>query len=228
LHADWDKQFQPLYANPKVVKIFCHNAIEYAYQDHPKLEPFPFGLQHRQYSFQPPTPVEIFREAFFRHLTLPEKTTDIFMGYLETSWNPKRQGLPTGTKLPLADYYEEIAKSRFILSPNGDRPECYRHYEAIGLGTIPITQLDPYHYRHLKDAPVIYNTSTWTALNGTTALQLLGLQDYPTVNRNMIFEEYWMEYVERVVGRPLRWWDQNTKRRSFLQAFEMDETSYVI
>ena len=50
-----------------------------------------------------------------------------------------------------------------------------------------------------------------------------------TINRNMIFEEYWMEYVERIVAAasskttntnkvvgPLRWWDRNANRHSTL------------
>jgi len=165
LDAGWQKKFLPLYSNAKVIRIFAHNAIEYAKQDHPKLEPFPFGLQHEHYDLRKPTPLEVFREAFFHYLELPEKADDIFISYLGTFRKPQRRNKPNGPKMRLRKYYDHVAKSKFMLSPNGDRPECYRHYEAIGLGTIPITELDPHHYRHLRDAPVIYNTSTWTLLN---------------------------------------------------------------
>jgi len=76
------------------------------------------------------------------------------------------------------------------LTPNGDQPECYWHYEAIELGIIPITELDVHHLR--DDAQVLYNTSTWN-LNGTIMLQLLGLEDHPIINRNILLDEYWME-----------------------------------
>jgi len=210
-----------LYANPNIIKIFCHNAIEYAKQDHPKLEPFPFGLQHRNYYVlkAAPTPLEEYREAFFKYLELPEKQNEIMIGWTAAKNNRARKKIPRGPKLPRDEYYDQLAKSRFILSPNGDRPECYRHYEAIGLGTIPITELDPYYHRHLQAAPVLYNTPTWDILDGAAALRWMGLSEYPTVNRNMIFEEYWMEYIERVVGYPLRWWDRNRKRRSYLKDF---------
>ena len=44
------------------------------------------------------------------------------------------------------------------------------------------------------------------------------------VNRNMVFEEYWMEYVERIVATstnnttvgPLRWWDRHTNQHTTL------------
>ena len=40
-----------------------------------------------------------------------------------------------------------------------------------------------------------------------------------TVNRNMVFEEYWMEHVEQVVGWPLEWWDVTANRAAVLQDF---------
>ena len=46
----------------------------------------------------------------------------------------------THSKRPLAYdvYCSRIAKARFVISPAGDRFECYRHWEAIGLGTVPV------------------------------------------------------------------------------------------
>jgi len=128
--------------------------------------------------------------------------------------------VPIGPKLSLKQYYNHLAKSRNVLSPDGNRPECYRHYEAIAFGAVPITELDPYHYRHLGKAPVVYNNTNWD-ITGPTALRLLGLKRFPRVNRNMMFEEYWMEYVERMVGTRLRWWDRSAQKRSFLPDFEL-------
>ena len=39
------------------------------------------------------------------------------------------------------------------------------------------------------------------------------------VNRNLVLEEYWMEYVERVAQRPLRWWDVVAQQRAWLRDF---------
>ena len=103
--------------------------------------------------------------------------------------------------LPI-DYFTNIYNSKYILSPNGDRPECFRHYEAIGLGTIPITELDSIkyqHFRHLINGPVIYNNHIWniTLLEQT-------LDPYPIVNRNLIREDYWMEWMEGQIGGNVR------------------------
>jgi hypothetical protein len=101
-------------------------------------------------------------------------------------------------------------ESKYIISPDGDRPECYRHYEAIGLGTMPITQLHPHLYRHLS-GNVVFNQTKWNM----TELEMK-LPTNPDVNRRLLYEEYWMEYVERVVGRPMRWWDPSRETRSSL------------
>jgi hypothetical protein len=82
------------------------------------------------------------------------------------------------------------------------------------MGAVPITELDPVLYPHLREGPVIFNNTDWN---------MTRLEKLPTdvvVNRIMGFEEYWMEYVERVVGRPLRWWDVVQKKRCTLEEFE--------
>jgi hypothetical protein len=59
------------------------------------------------------------------------------------------------------------------------------------------------------DESVVYNNTGWNL----TAL-VIKLQDQHNgvvANRNMIFEEYWMYYVERTVGRTLQWgYDRRT------------------
>jgi hypothetical protein len=148
-----------------------------------------------------------------------------------------RKNVPSGPKLNLTEYYDEIANHRFLLSPNGDRPECYRIYEALGLGTIPITELPFQLYFHLKDGPILYNTTDWY-LHEQEALERLrvGLSHWAAAttnprsnkdtsnvlvgNRIMVLEEYWMEYVERrVKGRQLRWFDHLQDKKVSLEDF---------
>ncbi|KAL3816092.1 hypothetical protein ACHAXA_011417 [Cyclostephanos tholiformis] len=105
-------------------------------------------------------------------------------------------------RIPPHDYFVNMSHSRYVLSPNGDRPECHRHYEALGLGTVPITELDPILFRHLAGGPVVYANREWNA----TALERV-LDPRPIVNRNLIREDYWMGWMEDVVGRRLNWND---------------------
>ncbi|MBI5274763.1 MAG: hypothetical protein HY860_06915 [Chlamydiales bacterium] len=51
------------------------------------------------------------------------------MSYVTAS-NPK----------PFRDYMEEMANHKFVLSPWGDMLDCYRHWEALLVGAIPIVK----------------------------------------------------------------------------------------
>jgi hypothetical protein len=141
---------------------------------------------------------------------VPEKNTFIHLTGFSRTTNPQRLNIPRGPTVDIKNYLSEMHRSKYIFSPDGDRPECYRHYEAIGMGTMPITQLDASTHSHLE-GNAIFNNSEWnlTVLEAT-------LPQNPQVNQRLIFEEYWMEYVERIVGRPLRWWDPSRDVRSSL------------
>jgi hypothetical protein len=113
-------------------------------------------------------------------------------------------------QLEQEEVYSNIQKSCYVISPSDSRPENHQHYEAIGFGTKPITSLDPELYRHLE-GNVIFNE---TKLNLTELEETL--PKFPLVNRRLAFEEYWMEYIEREVGHPMRWWDPSLDERSSL------------
>ena len=51
-------------------------------------------------------------------------------------------GLESGEYLYYYDFLNTLLENKFVLSPEGDRPDCFRHYEAIGLGCVPICNVD--------------------------------------------------------------------------------------
>jgi hypothetical protein len=185
-----------------------------------KVATLPFGLQQNHYDpHNPkPRPEVVFREAFQRHLQLPQKTRAIFYGYINPT-SSTRQNIPSGAYLPLDQFYDQLAKSRFVVSPEGDRPDCYRNYEALAFGAIPITNLNPSWYPFFQDGPVVFSTTDWNNLTEENVLSRMQAQNFSIVNRNMVFEEYWLEYVDKVAGMPLRWWDRIGKRAAFLKEF---------
>lgn len=199
-----------------IARIFAHNlGVHFHQSHHPKLAPFALGMTPL------PGAIKGFSEAFLRlqHDTSNSKVKGIMHGYISGT-NPKRNHVPSGPKLNYTEYYDEIARHRFILSPDGVRPECYRTYEAIGLGTVPITELPADLYRHLQPAPVLYEASDWN-ISEAEALERLGLAHFPTVNRMMIMEEYWLDYIQReMAGRDLRWFDRISLRKAKLDDFQ--------
>lgn len=154
-------------------------------------------------------PIQAFKDEL--HVQQVQKNNSIFVGYFSMRTNKeKRKLVPQGEKLHPVLHFRQMHASSYVVSPNGDRPDCYRHYEAIGLNAMPVTQMNPKYYRHLA-GNVVFNNTKWnlTELEAT-------LPTNPRVNRRLVFEEYWMEYVERIVGRPLRWWDSSRQVRCSL------------
>jgi hypothetical protein len=198
--------------HPRISKWFCQNldmTVSANMILHPALAPWPYGIQHTRYNPELPVPVELYRDAFWKHLHTA-KSKGIMIGYFDVTTNSNRARVsPVGTNLSHVEYYDEIAQHRFLISPDGDRPECYRHYEAIGLGTIPLTQLNPKFYAHLSPAPILYNMSSFWNLSESEAelVDALKVHSHHETDRRMITEEYWIEYVNRIMGAPVRWSD---------------------
>lgn len=220
-----DGTIQRLLDHSSVVAWFCQNLDVYAanFTRHPKVFPFPYG------SFDAP-----FRHLYTKRLQFLEYATaarqqqrttvvGLHLGYFGGT-SADRAGIPKGPKKqPTMEYYESLASSRYIFSPNGDRPECYRHFEAIGLGAIAITQMNPWTYRHLTGS-VIFNNSDWnvTRWNTTTTTAMLLTEDDGAVVpkapiRDMIYQDYWKGYVEQQVNQTLSWDDDWTEVMSFVE-----------
>lgn len=152
-------------------------------------------------------------QAFKEELSVEgvPKNNSIFVGYFSMRTNKaKRKLVPQGVKLHPTNHFRQMHLSEYVVSPDGDRPDCYRHYESIGLNAMPITQMNAKYYRHLQGY-VVFNNTNWNL----THLQET-LPRNPKVNHRLVFEEYWIEYVERIVGRPLQWWDSKRQVRCSL------------
>ena len=186
-----------------VIHWFCQNLPIYGGSNprHIKVSPFPYGIKekerHEWDSFD--SYKRVLFESISTNTTITTKTNMIFAGPLGGT-NPERSNIPQmkNKTIQPEELFRMMAQSRYVLSPDGDRPECYRHYEAIGLGTVPITQLDSYLFRHLHEAPVVYNNTNWD-LNKLEST----LEREPVVKRYLIREDYWMDWCDRVVDRKL-------------------------
>ena len=83
-------------------------------------------------------PIQKTNTLFWAHHTVRRNQlgvrTDVFKKIIN--------GTPA-KKLTLSQYYEEMLRSRFVLSLKGDRPECFRHWESIIFGAVPICNCHP-------------------------------------------------------------------------------------
>jgi hypothetical protein len=58
----------------------------------------------------------------------------IYDRFSSCSWVTRAERISPG------QYLEDIASHRFVISPPGHGPDCYRHWEAMYLGSIPIVE----------------------------------------------------------------------------------------
>ncbi len=129
-------------------KIIAWFSIHPPKQGHPKYYPIPLGVfQKKAIGAQGGSYNKYFKEL--RYQPKQKLLTGLFFSQLKH--NPERLALikklkPKSfythikTALPFEDYLKVLASSVFTLSPRGWGPDCYRTWEALLVGTIPIVK----------------------------------------------------------------------------------------
>jgi hypothetical protein len=131
--------------HPTVVLWISQNPI---YRDHPKYIPFPYGVEYYA--------IDSYAKVLVSHDGV--KTNKVKYLPVSTNTHPCRFSLPVLPKLLPYDFFTQLADTHFVISPIGDRDDCYRHWEAIGLGTIPISNINKPLYETLFSNSMKYST----------------------------------------------------------------------
>ena len=91
------------------------------------------------------------------------------------------------------EYLRNLKSSMYCLSPHGHEPDCYRHWEAMYMGCIPIT-LKHKCLEAFYDLPILFLDS-WDEL--TEELLLSKYEELlPRFNSEKLEEEYWVNLLE--------------------------------
>ena len=114
--------------------------------------------------------------------------------------HPSREVFPELPKIPSEEFYENMSKARYVVSPIGDRDDTYRHMESIGLGAFPISNVGPM-YRQIYGENMVYVPNTKDILNmyeqQTVPLQIQPPYEDKGPCRDMICVSYWRDYLEK-------------------------------
>ena len=87
-----------------------------------------------------------------------------------------------------------MCKVLFIFS-TGHGMDCYRHYESILFGAIPIVQNSTL-FPIFNDSPV-YMLQNWTHV---TKEQFMKFK-LPTTSRKVLMMQHWFDKIDRALGR---------------------------
>lgn len=109
---------------------------------HPQLTAMPLGVKHRMKpvleAATPSATKDILLYCNFNYLRIGKQPDPVRKGIWEHF-----SSLPwvtTRTNLTTAEYVSDLGRSKFVLSPPGLGYDCYRTYEAIAMGAIPIVK----------------------------------------------------------------------------------------
>jgi len=95
-------------------------------------------------------------------------------------------------KEPIEKYLENIANSKYVISPHGMNPDCYRHWESLYLNSIPITLKHP-KLKSFEDLPILFLNS-WDELS-----EELLINEYESLlnkSREKLDLNYWINLMK--------------------------------
>jgi len=139
--------------------LFCHARFKHLYcvnwlHDIPNISPLPIGLENMSYmrngvprDFQKPQKLKKDIEllvSFSDHTNPAERL------------NARHEAMIMGSATVVPPnatpkmYRDLVSRSRFVISPPGNGPDCHRTWEAIYLGAIPIVKRNFWPFRNIQ------------------------------------------------------------------------------
>lgn len=191
-----DQKFTEAHFNaisPFVTHIYAINCV---YQ-HPMITPIPIGFVDDKY--KPHSTFEIVKTMNYEKNNLlymnfaigtnPEKRNECWSVFENQEWVLKEKDLP------LDEFYTQIAKSKYILSPEGTGIDCHRIYESMLLGSVPVLKTSQLDYFY-KTLPVMivndWSEITKEFLEENWTKYKTALDDWKNANPNWLKPEYWI------------------------------------
>jgi hypothetical protein len=99
-------------------------------------------------------------------------------------------GKNSGSRVNFFDYLYNIRKSYFVISTAGDRDDCFRHLESIGLDAIPISNISS-NYKEVYEDNMIFS-------NAEEMINMLNNEKeitYKLPNKDILTIEYWKNKI---------------------------------
>ncbi len=179
--------------NSSILLWISQNPI---YTNNEKYMAFPYGLSHHTVNeygnfihsnnINIDKQNKIINQRSNPHYHLPHnhirKTYDIF-------------GKNSGESLNYNDFLTNILNNEFVISTTGDRDDCHRHYECIGLNAIPISNIN-HNYKDIFEDNMIYsNAEEMVEMVNNNIVQY----NYKKPNINIVTISYWMNKINNKI-----------------------------
>ncbi len=158
------------------------------YDNSDKYVAFPYGIAHfniKEYV------------NFLLNNTTFQKNKELIYLPISNYTNPSRKKLPALPLMTASEYYKQLANGKFIISPIGDRDDCYRHYEAIGLGTIPVSNVDSFYKNIFLNNMIYTNIDEIVNMVDKGSINCI----YEEPNKDLICFEYYKDIIYKILNK---------------------------
>ena len=164
--------------------------------DHPKLHSIPLGMYSMANAKQipmdaPPVPKK-------QLVMLSVTSTDNRRAQIEEIQKNFKGLRNTYNRSAFGNYWDELARSKFVFSPAGLGWDCYRHWESIAFGSIPIIE----HYdrkdgwfRVFDDLPVLWVQSFDVVTPEILEAEYKRITSIRNYRFHKLTAEYWVQFV---------------------------------
>ena len=106
-------------------------------------------------------------------------------------------GKNSGKLINYNEYLTNILDSEFVISTSGDRDDCYRHYECIGLNSIPISNISD-GYKDIFEENMIYS-------NAEEMINMINTKkvyyEYKPPNRDILTIDFWLNKINNKIKK---------------------------
>jgi hypothetical protein len=96
---------------------------------------------------------------------------------------------------PYKQYLQDLAESKFVLSPRGSGWDCYRTWEALIVGSYPIVRRSPIDGLY-KDLPVVI-VDNWTTVTPEFLEKKYQEFSAKTWNFEKLYAPYWFNAIRK-------------------------------
>jgi hypothetical protein len=98
--------------------------------------------------------------------------------------------------LNYTEFLTNILKSEFVISTSGDRDDCYRHYECIGLNAIPVSNINDGYKDIFEDNMVYSNAEEMINMINNNTVNY----NYKKPNRDILTISYWVSKINEKIN----------------------------
>lgn len=189
-----------LLRHPNILLWVCEEPI-YNERENPKFMAWPIGFCHTSiFEYMTFIKTRILDNPSSSILDKPNKIINTPSGvHRHLPLNHIRRthpifGVESGTRISYDKYLTRISEAKFVMSPTGDRDDCHRHYESIGLGAIPISNISETYLPIFADGSIV-KASAAEMVKILESQTLPEGVEYQLPSADILMVDYWINKI---------------------------------